>query len=31
MTHLMDDVVQSADNGHRITRQDWPTSDASCR
>jgi hypothetical protein len=31
LTHLMDDVVQSADNGHRITRQGWPASDASCR
>jgi predicted dehydrogenase len=26
LTHLMDDVVQSADTGHRVTRRDWPTS-----
>ena len=28
LTHLLDDVVQSANTGHRLTRQDWPTSDA---
>jgi predicted dehydrogenase len=27
LTHLLDDVVQSANTGHRLTRQDWPTSD----
>jgi hypothetical protein len=26
LTHLMDDVVQSAGSGHRLTRKDWPTS-----
>ena len=25
LTHLIDDVVQSANTGHRVTRQDWPT------
>ena len=25
LTHLLDDVVQSANTGHRLTRQDWPT------
>jgi predicted dehydrogenase len=29
LTHLLDDVVQSANSGHRLTRQDWPTSDPS--
>jgi predicted dehydrogenase len=29
LTHLIDDVVQSANSGHRLTRQDWPTSDSS--
>ena len=29
LTHLIDDVVQSANTGHRLTRQDWPTSDSS--
>ena len=29
LTHLLDDVVQSANTGHRLTRQDWPTSDSS--
>ena len=29
LTHLLDDVVQSANTGHRVTRQDWPTSDSS--
>jgi predicted dehydrogenase len=29
LTHLLDDVVQSANTGHRVTRQDWPTSDPS--
>ena len=24
LTHLIDDVVQSANTGHRLTRQDWP-------
>jgi predicted dehydrogenase len=28
LTHLLDDVVQSANTGHRLTRQDWPTSDS---
>jgi hypothetical protein len=28
LTHLLDDVMQSADTGHRLTRQDWPISDA---
>jgi predicted dehydrogenase len=31
LTHLIDDVVQSADTGHRVTRQDWPTKDPSYR
>ncbi len=26
LTRLMDDVVQSANTGHRLTRRDWPTS-----
>ncbi|MFL6086067.1 MAG: Gfo/Idh/MocA family protein [Mycobacterium sp.] len=26
LTHLMDDVLQSAGSGHRLTRKDWPTS-----
>jgi predicted dehydrogenase len=25
LTHLLDDVVQSANTGHRMTWQDWPT------
>jgi predicted dehydrogenase len=25
LTHLLDDVVQSANTGHRRTQQDWPT------
>jgi hypothetical protein len=29
LTHLIDDVVQSANTGHRLTRQDWPTGDSS--
>ena len=29
LTHLIDDVVQAANTGHRITRQGWPTSDPS--
>jgi predicted dehydrogenase len=28
LTHLMDDVVQSANSGHRVTRHDWPTHDS---
>ena len=28
LTQLLDHVVQSANTGHRLTRQDWPTSDA---
>jgi predicted dehydrogenase len=28
LTHLLDDVVQSANTGHRLTRQDWPISDS---
>jgi hypothetical protein len=24
LTHLLDDVVQSAENGYRIRAQDWP-------
>ena len=28
LTNLIDDVVQSANTGHRLTRQDWPTSDS---
>jgi predicted dehydrogenase len=28
LTHLLHDVVQSANTGHRLTRQDWPISDA---
>jgi predicted dehydrogenase len=28
LTHLIDDVVQSANTGHRLTRQDWPISDS---
>jgi predicted dehydrogenase len=28
LTHLLDDVVQSANTGHRLTRQDWPTNDS---
>ena len=27
LTHLLDDVVQSANTGHRRTQQDWPTND----
>jgi hypothetical protein len=27
LTHLLDDVVQSANTGHRRKRQDWPTND----
>jgi predicted dehydrogenase len=29
VTNLIDDVVQSADSGHRLTGEDWPTSDPS--
>ena len=29
LTHLLDDVVQSANTGHRATRHDWPTGDSS--
>jgi predicted dehydrogenase len=28
LTHLLDDVVQSASTGQRLTRQGWPTIDA---
>ena len=28
LTHLLDDVVQSANTGRRLTRQDWPTNDS---
>jgi predicted dehydrogenase len=28
LTHLMDDVVQSANSGHRLTRHDWRTHDS---
>jgi predicted dehydrogenase len=27
LTRLLDDVVQSAHSGHRLTRKDWPPSD----
>ena len=27
LTQLLDDVVKSANTGHRLTRQDWPTGD----
>jgi hypothetical protein len=27
LTHLLDDVLQSANTGHRRTQQDWPASD----
>jgi hypothetical protein len=25
LTHLMDDVMRSANSGQRLTRHDWPT------
>jgi predicted dehydrogenase len=28
LTHLLDDVVQSANSGHRVARHDWPISDS---
>jgi hypothetical protein len=28
LTRLLDHLVQSANTGHRRTRQDWPTSEA---
>ncbi len=28
LTQLLDDVVKSANIGHRLTRQDWPTGDS---
>jgi hypothetical protein len=28
LTHLIDDVVQSANGGHRLSGKDWPTSDS---
>jgi predicted dehydrogenase len=28
LTHLIDDVLQSADSGHRLTDEDWPTTDS---
>ncbi len=27
LTQLLDDVVKSANTGHRLARQDWPTGD----
>jgi predicted dehydrogenase len=28
LTHLIDDVVESANTGYRLTRKDWPTGDS---
>jgi predicted dehydrogenase len=28
LTHLLDDIIQSANTGHRVTREDWPSTNS---